>query len=478
MRRLLFLAFSVTALGCGPVVPEGVTPGTEREGQAIIGGTLATNDVQVFALGTSGTGMFCTSTLIGERTLLTAAHCLEPGTSMSASNQGDVKGWPADAIPVVDVRVHPRWAQGDRDYDVGLLLLKSTPAVTPKAWNRVPLMMEQVPRVRAVGFGETHTTGGSGVRYEVMLDVTSMSSTTLYLGSSNGGSTCFGDSGGPSMHLGPDSVERVVGVHSFATSAACNGGGDIRVDLIADFIDQWTRDKAPTCAVDGACASGCPEVDLDCNCLTDGTCSAACPLPDTDKDCPKNCLSDHICAYGTCGIPDPDCSQDGSQCQSAESCSGHQCLSDVMHPQGYCSRTCRAHADCEGQMRCSNGICRYPVNGVAEVGEPCTIGQTYCTNGVCSGQSESATFCHPACTRYDSCENGLTCVGGVRGIRYCQGDIVLEPVQTELPAAKGKCSVTGGEALVLLALAIAQKWGQATFPLARGRERGNGRPEK
>src|SRR5438552_13162117 len=36
-------------------------------------------------------------------------------------------------------------------------------------------------------------------------------------------------------------------------------------------------------------------------CLTDGNCSAACPLPDTDADCPKNCLADGLCAFGTCG---------------------------------------------------------------------------------------------------------------------------------------------------------------------------------
>lgn len=465
MRRLLLLVSSVTAFGCGPTEPA-VPPASA--GQAIIGGTLALDDVQVFALGKAGTGQFCTATLISERTLLTAAHCLEQGTAITASNQADVKGWPADAIAVTDVRPHPRWAQGDRDYDVGLLLLASAPAVTPKPWNRVPLMTEQVPRVRAVGFGETHS-NGTGVRYEVMLDVVSMSSTTLYLGSSVGGSTCFGDSGGPSLLRGPDSVERVVGVHAFANSAACNGGGDIRVDLIADFIDQWTRDKAPTCAIDGACATGCPEVDLDCHCLTDGACSASCPLPDTDKDCPKNCLGDGICAYGTCGIPDPDCKQDGAACSTADTCAGHQCASgDALH-DAYCTRTCREHSDCTGQMRCSFGVCRYPVNGVGDLGDRCTIGQTYCTSGVCGGQAEDRTTCRIACSNQGLCADGMVCVGGVRGVKYCQGTEVLKGPVVNLPAAKTKqCSVSGGEALVLLAAAWLRRRRRAPRALRYG----------
>ncbi|MBL8952685.1 MAG: S1 family peptidase [Myxococcaceae bacterium] len=450
MRRLLFLFISVTAAGCGPVLTPG---GTEASRAPIVGGSPSLDDPQVFALGKSGQGMSCTATLIGERTLLTAAHCLEGGTTMSASNQGDVRGWPANAIAITEVRVHPKWATGNSDYDVGLVLLASAPAVTPKAWNRVPLTLETLPQVRAVGYGETHA-DGNGVRMQVMLDVTSMSATTLMLGSSSGASTCFGDSGGPSLHRGPDSIERVVGVHSFATSAACNGGGDIRVDLVADFIDQWTRDKAPTCAVDGACATGCSEPDLDCNCLTDGMCSATCPLPDTDRDCPKGCLADGVCAIGSCGVPDPDCRRDGDACGTSEICPGRQCLTDASHPNGYCSRTCKDHDVCEGQMRCTFGVCRYPVNGVASLGEACTIGQTFCTDGVCGGPAEDLTTCRPACSALRSCPAGEVCIGGVRGIRYCQGEVTLQSPRVELPAAPGGCSVVAGGELMLLAVLV------------------------
>lgn len=437
--------------------------------QPIINGTLALDDPQVFALGSGNSGMFCTATLIGERTLLTAAHCLDGSGGITASNQTDVKGWPGDAIAVIDRRAHPKWTGQDLDWDVGLVLLGSPPAVQPKAWNRAPLTMPQVAEVRALGYGETHL-DGAGVRYQAPMRVTSLTSTRLYLGDDRdgGASTCFGDSGGPSMHTGLDGVERIVGVHSFANSAACNGGGDMRVDSIAEFIDQWTREKAPTCATDAACVPGCAQPDRDCSCLTDGTCSPDCPLPDTDSDCPKNCLSDGVCAFGTCGLPDPDCQDDGATCESSEKCAGHQCLTDAQHEVAYCSRTCHADSECAPQMRCSFSVCRYPVLPLATMGDACEVGRTLCSGGVCAGQSSDTAECRVGCDSSGGCPGSMRCVGGVQGVRYCQGTEVLPALDVEHPLAPRRCSAGPGEALVALAL----------LELLRRRPRARPRPRR
>jgi V8-like Glu-specific endopeptidase len=433
---------------CGPLLPP-ETQVAHSEG-AIINGTLSLDDTQVFALG-NATGMFCSATLIADRTLLTAAHCLEAETgAISASNHADVKGWPADAIAVVDRRVHPKWVNGDTAYDVGLLLLASAPGVVPKPWNRTPLSMAKVPQVRAVGFGETHL-NGSGVRYEAMLKVSALTSSTLYLGD-DAAATCFGDSGGPSMFTGSDGVERVVGVHSFANSTACNGGGDMRVDGIADFIDQWTRDKAPTCSLDGACVLECPGPDPDCSCVADGVCSARCPLPDTDPDCPKGCLLDGVCAFGTCGAPDPDCREDGASCASSDGCAGHQCLTDAQHEVAYCSRTCHSDTECSPSMRCSFGVCSYPVLPLATMGEACVVGHTVCSGGICGGQSADTAICHPGCGPKGACPGTMQCVRGVLGVEYCQGTAVLPQLAGQTSVAAPHCSASGAEASLLLVL--------------------------
>jgi V8-like Glu-specific endopeptidase len=406
----------------------------------IIGGTMSLNDPQVFALGTS-TGMFCTSTLIGPRTLLTAAHCIDASPVMEASNQIDVKAWPGDSITVVRTRTHPKWTGANLEYDVGLVLLASAPAVTPKQWNRAPLSMQTTPEVRAVGFGETHQ-DGYGIRYEASVPVFSVSGATLYIGNSSSPTTCFGDSGGPSFHTGADGVERVVGIHSFALSEECTGGGDMRVDVVADFIDAWTQEVAPTCATDGACVADCPQPDLDCNCVADGVCRADCPLPDTDSDCPRYCLADGICAWGTCGIPDSDCLHDGDPCANSDLCTGHQCLSDAQHEQ-YCSRVCRSDSECQADMRCSFGVCRYPVLPVAQMGDACELGRTHCAGGVCAGQSLLATTCHHSCDAQDQCFGGEQCVVGVSAVRYCQGTAVLPAIAVDHPSAPHRCDASG-----------------------------------
>jgi hypothetical protein len=156
-------------------------------------------------------------------------------------------------------------------------------------------------------------------------------------------------------------------------------------------------------------------------------------------------LADGICAYGSCGVPDPDCLKDGQACQSAEPCTGHQCLTDAQHPSAYCTRACHDSGECQADMQCEFGVCRYPVLPVSGMGDACQVGRTLCSEGVCGGQSESTTVCRVACDVGDVCPGIMQCVVGVQGVKYCQGLAVLPAESQTLPAGRSRCSVTGAE---------------------------------
>ena len=95
MGRLVVLAACGLLVACGT----GLDPAAATHAEAIVGGTPALDDAQVHLLriSTDGTTVAstCSATLIGARTLLTAAHCVDPkrfgvaSLFLSATNVAD-----------------------------------------------------------------------------------------------------------------------------------------------------------------------------------------------------------------------------------------------------------------------------------------------------------------------------------------------------------------------------------------------------
>ncbi|MBL8956411.1 MAG: trypsin-like serine protease, partial [Myxococcaceae bacterium] len=140
---IIALTFAVSA--CGPTVGE--TPSHLSE-QAIIGGTVNPNDPEVFSLiiqAPNGMGAGCTATLIDRRTLLTAAHCVDPRTIMATSVQIFAHNKPSngqagfsDFFRLVETRMHPEW-NGQGGDDIAMALLDRAPNIAPKPWNQASL---------------------------------------------------------------------------------------------------------------------------------------------------------------------------------------------------------------------------------------------------------------------------------------------------------------------------------------------------
>ncbi len=370
-RLLLLLPFWCPVVACGPTAAPPPST-TEASAQAITNGDPAPNEPEVFLIESSydtGKSAICTSTLIARRTLLTAAHCVDPllsgatSVTVRATNKASYSQASfLDFIEVEEVRLHPSWSRTTLSHDFALLLLASAPSVTPKAWNRSDLTLLTGEPIRAVGYGQNNPTAssGAGTRRQANLTIRNVTSDHYRLGDSTSKGICFGDSGGPSFHTFSDGVEKIIGVHSTTQTGACVDGSDGRVDRHAPFIDQWLSEKeTASCAADNQCRSGCPSKDPDCVCAADGTCDFGCVLT-PDPDCaPANCVANGICQQSGCLTQDVDCKDDRESCQTASECQGGRCEADAEHPQPYCTHPCGAPAECSVDMACVSGTCKY-----------------------------------------------------------------------------------------------------------------------
>ncbi|MBI3186105.1 MAG: trypsin-like serine protease [Myxococcales bacterium] len=484
------LALALLLSGCAGLEPEGEV-GTSRS--AIVGGTVDYADPEVFMLlqlYDNGTQSGCTGTLIGGRSIVTAAHCVDPrignASSMTiyAMNKTDVNQASSyDLIKLVETRMHPSWNPSvGLANDVAMGLLERSPGIAPKPWNTSSVSGFGGRPLRAVGYGSTGSSGsGAGTKRTVDLTFRQLSSTHIYLGDFQGKGVCHGDSGGPSFHTFADGVERIVGVHSFTTSQSCTDGADVRLDYYsyASFVSGWLQEKeAPTCAEDGRCKTGCTPIDQDCACAADGVCSGLCANVAKDPDCPRDCAKNGVCALETCPSPDEDCVPTGGTCTSELQCRTRKCISDPQHPTYYCSGTCQSNADCPSGMECpgAGSLCRFPQQPAAQPGQSCVIGQTYCASGtVCAGP-QGATTCQRPCTVSSDCTGGSTCEGGASGVKYCRP--VARPI-VFLPRARSEgnlapsCAATGGLPLagaLLLLLPALPRRGRGALP-SRSRAR-------
>lgn len=471
MKRAAVLTCALGAsLACGPTADEQDRADLGRLAQEIVGGSLNSGDPNVFMLymqGNTGQGGSCTATLIDRRTLLTAAHCVDPAISGATSLQiyahnkpTESQAYPSDYIRVIETRKHPGWNAQTLEDDIAMALLERAPNVAPKPWNKVSVDSKSGAAVRAVGYGISNPDGtGGGVKRTVDLTLTQVYPTLVRMGNGTSKGICQGDSGGPTFMTFTDGVERVIGVHSFTASQTCTDGADSRVDAYQGFVQQWLNDReSPTCGEDGRCATGCPSLDLDCVCSANGQCTTACPDLLKDPDCPKDCVANGICSLQACPAPDTDCLSLGQPCLNSSVCPGRLCITDALHAAPYCSQPCSNNSGCSNGLECDTAAqrCVWPGIPPSKEGDQCTPSQTYCEPPTfCTGASAALATCRKTCSGAADCSGGFTCTTGFDGKKFCAPppQIVLKRALTEGTATSQSCAaVPGLEAAAALAL--------------------------
>jgi len=284
-----------------------------EQSQSIVNGDVSVNDEQVVALVYHGK-QFCSGTVVGKRTVVTAAHCLPPNIDMPLFGievyfGSDVASGEGTTLRVVDGLANPEWNLDVVAGDIGILALSEDAPVAPMpmAFLDVSAAGMVGTDARAVGFGITEADGdGNGLRRTGMLTVDRYNDSSLFL-NPGPSATCNGDSGGALLFI-EDGVEVLGGIHSRSDCGSSIIAERVDVhtmNFIMPFIEE--HEGAASCESDGMCASGCSEPDPDCPCVADGMCSDVCAHPSADLDCASECPADGVCDE-SCSY-DYDCSE-------------------------------------------------------------------------------------------------------------------------------------------------------------------------
>jgi hypothetical protein len=226
--------FSALALLCTSCGSEGLLAlDGVADAHAIVDGSTDTLHDGVVALVTRAGSLRCSGSVIHERVVLTARHCIA-GIELDRYRVAFGVDGDDDPIEIEAADVHA-------DYDVGLLTLAASVPTTVSVHRVVDRLSDPTAvglDVEIVGFGrEDSYSGGSGTRRSGVARITIVDELEFAFDPTPS-SVCFGDSGGPTFaRVG--AADDIIGVHSRTLDTACEMRGfDVRV---AALVDSFIR---------------------------------------------------------------------------------------------------------------------------------------------------------------------------------------------------------------------------------------------
>jgi hypothetical protein len=179
----------------------------------------------------------CTATVVGPRTVVTAAHCVNDGESGVFGNA---------KIPITCWSHERYYAQDENPWDIALCLADGDIKIdNGKPFERLaPSALSGAEPITLLGYGCTRVNGSKGVLYQGDSAVdTPPEAAAPFFQTSGGAAVCAGDSGGGAFLKGPYNKRSLTGVASKWLGGEASKFTAVTHPAVMAWIVKWSTTR-------------------------------------------------------------------------------------------------------------------------------------------------------------------------------------------------------------------------------------------